>query len=172
MANVPFPVPSPKFHLIKQGHKCLGLQHCNASYVVGFKNPLLARKVHYTLHPEADKRIRLERSVTFDVTDDVTDGLGSLGINYVGQKVTIDTQALLHLPKHGAGGVLDPMNDVGFHLDIVEACNFYMYPFERNLGVIMPYELLEESADELVMWSHVIDPTIDPLAVIRALSLG
>lgn len=36
-----------------------------------------------------------------------------------------------------------------------------MYPFNKGLGVIMPYEVVEENDEEIVMASFVVDPSVD-----------
>jgi hypothetical protein len=167
-----FTRPFDKFYVLKQGNKSLSIVESNRHYVVGFKSAMMARKVHYNLRPDPVPDMRIERGERVDVTREVKQGLEALGHHsFASESVCIDTRALLFVPKYTTpGSAFDPQHDAGVHLSTMASCDFLMYPFEHNLGVIMPYELLHERPHEFVFRSHVIDPSIDPLLFARVLS--
>lgn len=161
-----------KMHVLKQGNKSVSLVDMQRHYVIGFQSPLMARKVHYNLHPDASERLRVERAESIDITRDITQRLEDLGVPFQGECVSIDTRALLFVPKVMSGGstATDPANDAGMHLSVVDFAEFMLYPFEHNLGVIMPYDLLHERPHEFIFRSHVIDPCFDLKSFMRTLS--
>ncbi len=165
-----------KLYVLKQGNKSLSIVDdiCSVRrhhYVIGFGSPLMARKVHYNLRPDPVPDMRIERAERIDVTQQVKEGLDAMGVDFKADSVCIDTRALLFVPKYTTPGTtLDPQHDAGIHLATMDYSDFMMYPFEHNLGVIMPYELLHERPHEFVFRSHVIDPCVDPLSFARALS--
>ncbi len=150
-----------KMHVLKQGNKSVSLVDMRRHYVIGFQSPLMARKVHYNLHPDASEKLRIERAESIDITRDLARGLNDLGVAFYGESVKIDTRALLFVPKLTSGDAMDPANDAGMHLSTVDHAEFILYPFEHNIGVIMPYDLLHDRPHEFVFRSHVIDPCID-----------
>jgi len=117
--------------------------------------------------------MRVERHEEIDVTHDVKEGLETLNVPFHAQApVTIDTQATLFFPKLTRGSPLDPENDAGLHMATIDAADFMMYPFENNLGIIMPYDLVQERPHELLFKAQVIDPCIDPVSFAKSLSLN
>ena len=164
-----------KLYLIKQRNKSLSIVDQNNHYVVGFRSALTARKVHYNMKSDmSSDALRLERAERLDVTRTVKAGLATLGVSaeqFRAEKVCIDTRALLFVPKSPAltGSAFDPQHDAGFHLATMDFSDFLMYPFEHNVGIILPYELLHERPHEFVFQSQVIDPCIDPQLFARAL---
>jgi hypothetical protein len=157
-----------KIHVLKQGNKSLSLTYNQRHYVIGFQSTAMARKVHYNLHPDPESRMRIERREHVDVTRDVKNGLRELDVLFSAESVTIDTRALLYMPKATNGSILVE-NDAGIHLSTMDYSDFIMYPFENNIGVIMPYDLLYETPFEFTFTSQVIDPSIDPKSFLKSL---
>ena len=125
-------------------------------YVIGFPNAVLARRIQYMMAPEPC--IRLYRRDAIDVTDEVNAGLSTFGVNQVSGTVTIDPRATLHIPKQDQALPADhPMNDGMYHLAIIPIEEFLMFPFEKNLGIIMPYEVQTENTHEIVLLSNVVE---------------
>lgn len=131
-------------YLLKRGSKTLSMKYNDRHYIVGFKTVLMARKVHYSMHPEP--KLVMVRD------DNVTHGITNININ-------LDVNATLFIPKC-KGNVLDPMNDGSFHLSKVSYDNFLLYPFANNIGIIMPYNLEDENEFEFMFKAHVIDPNM------------
>lgn len=140
-------------YTIQQKNKTIGMSHNERHYVVGFKSSKLARKVQYALHPEP--KLILVRGTDIDLSKD----LQNKGINDL--SLIVDTEATLFMPKF-KGSSEDPLNDGGYHLHNVLYKDFVTYPFTKMIGVIMPYDLLEENEEEFVFRSHVIEPSFHP----------
>jgi hypothetical protein len=157
-------LPSPtvsKSYILQRKNQSLGLSHTHQErthhYVLVFQNSIMARKVHYNMHPEPI--LRIERNDYMDVTFEINQGLADLGYNEVRGKVSIDVASQLYIPKSiEPRGISNPMNDGGFHLKSIPLENMYMLPFENNVGVIIPYDLTWEDKKQIVLTCKVIDP--------------
>ena len=152
---------SPKGYLIKQKNQTVGLNEYHGNrihqYVIGFKSSILARKVHYNMDPEPV--LRLERKDRINITNEVNSLLAELNVSGVDNEVYIDVMSMLYVPKmSNPGGIMDPMNDGGFHLQEEPLEDLYMMPFEKNIGMILPYDLLMEDKKQMVLACQVIDP--------------
>lgn len=152
----------PKGYLLKQQSQTLGLSHIHARklhhYVIGFQNPIMARKVHYNIHPLP--YLHLDRGESIDISFELSDSLSSLGVvNDHNDKVTIDVSSKLTIPKMDLeGSIHNPLNDAGFHLCEVPLEDIYMMPFDKNVGVILPYELFIENSKSFIFLCQIIDP--------------
>ena len=152
---------SSKGYILKRKNQTLGLTEHHGDrlrhYVVGFKSVMLARKVHYTIHP--DPIIRLERSDFIDITTEVNAGLLSFGLNAVSSNITIDVLSKLYIPKaEHPGGATAPLNDGGFHLEEQPLEELFMLPFDNNIGIILPTDIEYETPRNIIMSCQVIDP--------------
>lgn len=136
-------------YLLKQGNKTLSLKHYDRHYIVGFKTDVMARKVHYSIHPEPKLIIVRDENVLHGKI------LKSMGLTDM--NLNLDVNATLFIPKC-KGSTLEPMNDGGFHLSKVSYESFLLYPFVNNVGIIMPYKLEEENEYEFMFKAQVIDP--------------
>jgi hypothetical protein len=77
------------------------------------------------------------------------------------KKVNIDPTANLSIQKF-IGSPADPLNDGNYHQSIYYDSEFLMYPYKKMIGLILPYEIIEESETEFKLLSTVIDPFFDP----------
>lgn len=156
---------SQKGHVIKRNNRMLSLSDYRVTgpgqdvqlrhYVVGFKTAVLARKVHYNIHPSP--YLRLEHRDVVDITTDVNTRLKD--VDPVDGLVTVHMSSRLFVPKmEHNGGPLYPGNDGGFHLETVDIKQLYMMPFSKNVGVIFPYDIESESRADLVLICQVINP--------------
>jgi hypothetical protein len=73
--------------------------------------------------------------------------------------------------SRGSTGALHPLNDGGFHVHTLPIHEVYLMPFAKNVGVLLPQELVEESDREMVFGCHIIEPTEDDHAFREALDL-
>lgn len=144
-----------RVHMLRRGPNYVGI--ADGPYVIGFESITLARWMHYSLHPE--KQLRIERTHRIDVSEDVNTQMLSLGLdtNLQVEKLTIDPEAKLIIPKM-QGSALDPMNDIGLHLDSMMTEDFMMMPFSKRVGIIMPYTIDSEDGESAVLSAHVVDP--------------
>lgn len=157
----PIKMQASKGYLLKRGNQAIGLSERRGDmtlhYVMSFSSMQMARAAHYMIHP--NPVLRIERGRDHDVTGDLEDAIGR-GLT---SRVIINTTSRLYLPKMPPlkGGALHPLNDGGFHLQVLPMEDVYMMPFERNIGVLLPYDLVHENVREMVYDCHVIDPCCD-----------
>jgi hypothetical protein len=133
---------------IKQGNKTLSVLHNKRHYIIGFKNKILARKVYYNIHPSPQFTLVRDQDI------DLSAVLKSNGFDI---SLSLDVGATLFVPKC-KGSILDPMNDGGFHLSMVPEHEFLAFPIEHRLGVVMPYDLEDETLDEFMFKASVLEP--------------
>lgn len=159
-----FPLPAKhKMNVIKQGGKFVCYNEITSSfrtrpYIIGFATVSLARHVQYTMAAEPD--IRLQRRDFIDITHDVSRGLDEFGIEPPNtNSIIIDTRALLHISKCKKPVSSHPLHDAGFHISDIPVEDFMMYPFDKNVGVIMPYHIEDENDDIITFKANVIEAT-------------
>lgn len=120
--------------------KTVGFTHAKREYVIGFKNVVYARKVQYNMatHPE----LSLVKSLThMDLSETIE------------EQLVLDHNASLFITKCPFG-----KRNEQLHLQTYTLEKFLLLPYQRNLGIVMPYELIEETDQEFHFKSHVIDP--------------
>lgn len=154
---------SPKVAVIKQGHKTVCYNEITSAlrtrpYLIGFTNVTLARNVQYNL--PADPNIRLLRRDFIDVTQEVANGLDELNVPRPdATSIIIDPRAQLYIPKNQNPVSSHPLHDPGYHLDEIPYEDFMMYPFDKNIGIIMPYEIETEDDNMFTLRANVIEAT-------------
>lgn len=135
-------------HTLKQGSKSLGVQHENKLFIVGFRNVYLARKVQYTAPSTITNDIIMVSSMSFDRIDKIN--------------TIVDPNAILSLPKSkNKGGAWEPVNDMGLHLHTMEYNEFVTLPFTKGLGIVIPYDVLDETGNAIICKSTIIFPTFN-----------
>jgi hypothetical protein len=142
------PSPPTKVYTIQVKNKTISLYHLGAHYVVGFKNVNMVRKVHYSLNPQPN--LLIVRDTNIDLHDE-------LEVNGYDIPLKLDVNATLFIPKL-KGCFMDPMNDTGFHISEYEENEFLKFPITKNIGIVLPYNLVEETDEEMMFKAYVIDP--------------
>lgn len=137
-----------KIYTINLKNKTISAFHQERHYVIGFSKISMARKVHYSLHPEPN--LLILRDTNIDLRDD----LAKMGYE---APLKLDVNATIFIPKL-QGAFLDPMNDTGYHIEDMPEKDFLELPVKKNLGIVMPYKLTHECQEELVFKAYVIDP--------------
>jgi hypothetical protein len=133
-------------YTLKLGNKTMSVLHKEKHYIIGFNNVKLARKVHYSIHPHPN--FLLVRGTDIDLSKD---------LNEFNISLNLDTSANLYIRKMN-GSVWDPMNDSGFHLHAYKEEEFLLFPIQKQLGIIVPYRIEEESENEFMLRAYIIDP--------------
>ena len=137
-------------YTLKIGNKTISVNHKQRHYVIGFKNVVHARKVHYSMHPEPKFTLIRDNNI------DLSKSLSEEGYDLT---LSLDVNATLFIPKC-KGSTLHPLNDAGVHMATSAEKEFLTYPVLKHIGVIMPYRLFDENDDEFIFTSYVIDPII------------
>lgn len=145
-----------------------GAEERHVHYAIGFASAVLARHVMYCIPPEPQGGMGLRRSASHNVTSDVNTGLNELGMPNVSGSVTVDAHATLWLPK------LDPalppaLNDGMFHLTELPMEEFLMFPFDRNMGILLAYTMQDETDSQMVLHASLVEPANATEAFRRAL---
>lgn len=125
-----------RIYTLKQGVKTLSLNHKNRPYIIGFQTPIIARNVHYTIHPEP--------SPIFIHIDKENENIGLLII----QKCR--------------GSIHEPMNDGRFHMSQIDYDTFIDLPIKNNLGIVLPYNIQHETEKEIAMRSFIFEAINNP----------
>ena len=140
----------------------MGFVHRERHYIVGFRSRHDAIRVKQSVcTPKPDVHVQHSRSI-LDVTDAVNEGLSEMGVRDTKvQRVVIDPEAVLSFPKHhrrwgGRGAKEEDVDEL--ETFAVDAQEFMMYPFEKHLGIAMPYELVNDNDDHLVYYAQLVEP--------------
>lgn len=147
-------------HLIKRQSRTLSYtemlsNHRTKHYAVGVPSIELARRIQYTIDDEPC--LRLYRASSINITKEVNNGLKAYGVDQTDGDIVIDTKAKLHIPKCVIHGPLHPLESCMFHLISMPIEEFLAYPFDRNMGIIIPYDIESESDSELIVISTVVE---------------
>lgn len=141
---------SAHMYTIRVGNKTVSVSTPQHHYIIGFKNAHVARKVQYGMHPEP--QLTLVRDPDIDIPRN--------------QKtppdidIKMNNASTLFIPK--APVDLPPqMRDGGFHLHEYKEADFMALPGTKNIGIIIPYLIDDETVSEFVFKSIVIDPISD-----------
>ena len=140
-----------KFYTIRRGNKTVSARLRSTDFVIGFRNPTFARNVMHNLHPEP--HIVLLR----DADNDLGPELASAGLLDADISLNLDVSATLFVPK-AKGSSLDPMHDGGYHVHTYSEDDFLTFPLSKHIGTVMPYSLLDETEDEFVFRTLIMDP--------------
>jgi len=136
-------LPAKVVLLRAQSNNIVGFRRKGKTFVIGVCNKALVKKCASHISPESGMFLR-ELSLT-DVKQDL------LGIS--SQSVMVDTDAKLVITKK----VPEP-----FFYQTVNTEEFMMYPFKKNIGIVLVDDLTRETNKELVLNAHVIAPTFSP----------
>lgn len=129
---------------IAKDNKTVGFYHKNKPYVIGFRNAHVARKVMYTMHPEP-------------VFSLITSNPVKINDEHSGLDILIDSEATLFIPKSEYKQFTLPDYNL-YYIDPVDYDTFTTYPYTKNIGIILPYVLMDETEEELVYRSHMVLP--------------
>lgn len=146
-------------------NRMMGFRNRDYSYLVGFTSAGHANRVR--LRTTAKSRMLMTNRRPQDVSQEINSGLCHLVEIPKMSGITIDLQAHLHIEKVETGvrevgnGILvrdlAAMEDV-CKIEEADFSDFIMYPFMKNIGVVLPIQLIFEDDREFVFHSHVIDP--------------
>ncbi len=120
--------------------------HGEQFYIIGFSSDKMARRVQYNLHPSPYIHLKKNNKIELDIMK---------------KKISIDPCGELRVQKY-IGSPSDPLNDGNYHISIYYDSEFLMYPYKKMVGLIIPYEITDETDTEFNLLSTVIDPFFDP----------
>ena len=140
---------------IKKSNTVLSVVHCDRNYIIGFTDNYHAKYVKHVL--STFPRLELKSHRPANIKHEINCGLLEMGITpFQNGDVTIDITAQLKINKRK-----DDVPDSDYQLADVDYSDFLMYPFDKGLGVVMPYQIVYEDQTELHFLTQVVDPTND-----------
>lgn len=141
-----------KVYVIEHKSDILSVVHNQKKYVVGTHSRAIAEGIQKKLGHEGS--LYLCRKSVYDVTQDVNEGLRSIGLDVNVQKITVDTHAELTIVDKNTDGI-------NYNLNLVEPEEFLLYPIHKNIGIVMPYDLIKDNGYIVTYLTNVIDPCDD-----------
>lgn len=127
-------------YTVQRGSKSVGFYSGGRPYVIGFSKLTYAKAVQYNMHPEPMDNFQL---------------IPGIQVNSDDCDLCMFPESTLFIPKL-KGDALHPMNDAGFHLKTMNEVNFYTMPILNNVGIILPYKLIEEDECEFTFKANVV----------------
>lgn len=135
-------------YTLQKGNKHICVYHKKHDYVIGFKNITHARKVNYAIH--INPTPLLLRDTNIDLHQDLYDEGYDLHL-------TLDVNSTLFIPKNHTS-TIDPIYDGGICMYGHKDSDFLKLPIENKQGIVIPYKLIDETDEEFMFKSYVIDP--------------
>lgn len=143
-------------YMLKGKNGTVGVNHSNKAFVVGFKDKNIATTVSTMLHEFPQLSLQCNRLE--NVAEDINNGLIGMGLSNIAvSDVVIDTEAILYITKKKQD---ESQNDI-----IVEHCpfeDFLMYPFYKNIGILLPDDILDSNEDYYMFSCHLVAPSDMP----------
>ena len=149
-------------HQLKHEHGLLGFQYRYKPYVIGFNSNLHAAKVRDNIGRIQD--IWMPRTATENVKNEVNIGLQQLNIDIIVPDVTVETNVLLHIPKK-----IKNIDNVNLTIEKVDYGQFMLLPFNKYIGIVIANELFDETDEQFIFSSDVVDPCETPFLFARSL---
>ena len=137
-------------YLIKQNNAYLSYVKYGEPLYIGFSKYSHAVKVNKSI--KVDPIITLLHNKREDISEDVRCGLQTYKMGHLAPSlIIVDTCAKLT--------ILKDVNNYNIYneIDIINDDEFMRYPFEKNIGIIMPIDLLYEDNTRFVFVSQVIE---------------
>lgn len=141
------------YSILRSQSTYLGYVDKRKSYVIGFKQEKHA--LHVRDRAQRVPKLHLHRREFLDVTKDIKWGLENMGVEGIDvANVVIDTQAILHVCYNkDEDGQPSP-----FEVYPIEERDLIAFPFDKNVGVIIPETVIMADENEIVFASQVIEP--------------
>jgi hypothetical protein len=147
------------FSLLRSNHNrhFVGIVGSDCSYVIGFRQNQMAKYVHSVLPAEPDIAfIPAVYERTHLPVLNSTHELKAFGIpNEAISFLNMDTHAKLIFPKNPS---TYPHH---YKLHDMEEKEYISLIYDKYVGIIMPYQLVEEDAKSITFLSHMISPLDD-----------
>lgn len=169
----------------RNGH-CMGFHQRGRTYVVGFPSPMHLSRVCDAMSPKS--RMFLANHLPDNTSHDIHYRVRKAGIAVAGgagapggaapiagggagatradregqvNNVSVDITAHFYLERRRPPESL--FRASSWIVDEMPFNDFIMLPFRKNLGIVLPMELMLEDRARFVFESHVVDPCYDPV---------
>lgn len=139
-----------KISLVRTKSNILSIRHSNQSLLIGFTHKCHAVEVRKYVHLHSS--IKLSNYIPIDRAQEMTDMLYDKGIFNVNiPSMNISEDAHLTISKK------ININKTGCDIEQIPFSEFIMYPFSKNLGIILAHDLINENKNEFIFDSQIVE---------------
>lgn len=133
----------------------LSLRHVDHSYIIGFLKKQHIQEVRKFAH--LNSAIELTSYITTNQAPLINDMMKSRGLpNPHIESINICDDARLSISKK------ININKEICSVEIVPFSEFVMYPFSKNLGIVLIEDLVDENPDRFLFQAQVAEPSYNP----------
>jgi hypothetical protein len=146
-----------RVHTLHSEHNyALGFHQAGRTYIIGF--PARQHAEHVRKYASVSSKMKLTMSKgTQNISKVVKAGLEELGITDINVgDIVINEQALLFIEKRVN------INKQALIMDEQPLSDFIMLPFTKNIGIVMPSEIVIDEPKRIVFEAQVINPVNNP----------
>lgn len=122
------------------------------NYLVGAQSQHVISK--FVKHTSRMPTLIIKRGDTTNCADDINLRLNNYDIKNLYKTIMMDTYASLELIKD------PPNNNLLENPYIMSLDEFMMFPFDKNIGIIMPQRVLYETYNSVMFQATIIDNNI------------
>lgn len=131
------------------------LTHTSKTYLIAFPLKTIAQRAKHVIHSDNYKKMYLTRHISEPSTKKTDQVLYELGLDPRSFQLNYaysDTEAYLHIP-------IVPQKQPTYQLMERSLTDMILYPFVKNIGLIMPLGIVEDSSTELVLETQMVEPS-------------
>lgn len=130
-------------------------------FVIGFRDRKLAEHVYKHIHPSKLPELRHQR--LSDLTEEFNACINQVDLpkEFALKHFQLDIDAVLTIPKHKTPLKPSFLHETYDIVDVPES-EFLLYPFERYVGIAVPFSIDREFDDYISMSAYLIDPAESP----------
>jgi hypothetical protein len=142
-------------YLLRSQNYNLSLRHVNHSFIIGFLNKQHVQQVRKVVHLNTD--IELTSYITTNQAKLINDMMLLRGLpNPKIDNINICDDARISISKK------ININKLPCSIEVVPFGEFVMYPFSKNLGIVLIEDLVDENQDRFLFQAQVAEPSFNP----------
>jgi len=136
--------------LVRTKNNILNIRHHNQNLLIGFSLKCHAVEVRKYVH--LNSSMKLSNYVTTDRATEMNDMLHNRGIFNVNiTSMNISENAHLTISKK------ININKTNCNIEQIPLSEFIMYPFSKNLGIVIAHDLINENKNEFIFESQIVE---------------
>lgn len=133
-----------------------GVTHSSKAYVIVFPLQTIAEKAHKIVNEKTKFEIIHRQDVRIDTS------LMELGFDprhHLISQTLLDDEAYLYIEKWYPTK-RRPYQPIKCNLFDRNLLDVVLYPFTKNIGLVLPLEIIDDTKDHLILSSKIIQPSI------------
>lgn len=123
------------------------------TYILAFPLRTLGVKAQKYITQVTRPQMFVSRHIVSRGVNDVLHELGLDDEIYKLSETYVQNEAHLHIPKYND----EPCYELSEH----SLVDMMLYPFVKNIGLILPLGIVEENHDELIFESQLVEPSVN-----------